>query len=66
MGIPLGQWSGSDAVNELHATIKEFNKVSTRQTHHLIVLTWAIVVLTLLMLLGLAFQIYLVLITFGK
>jgi hypothetical protein len=59
MGIPIGQWSGSDAVNELHETIKQFNEASSRQTKHLIVLTWAIVVLTIMMLIGLGVQIYL-------
>jgi hypothetical protein len=59
MGIPIGQWSGSDAINELHETIKQFNEASSRQTKHLIILTWAIVVLTIMMLIGLGVQIYL-------
>jgi hypothetical protein len=59
MGIPIGQWSGSDAVHELHETIKQFNEASSKQTKHLIILTWAIVVLTIMMLIGLGVQIYL-------
>jgi hypothetical protein len=59
MGIPIGQWSGSDAANELHETIKQFNEASSRQTKHLIILTWAIVILTIMLLIGLGVQIYL-------
>jgi len=66
MAIPLGQWSGSDATKELHDTIKEFNEASTRQTRHLIILTWAIVILTILMLIGLGVQIYLAWIALGS
>jgi hypothetical protein len=57
-GIPLGQWSGSDATDALHATIKEFNKETVRQTRTMIRLTYAIAVLTFIMLLGLALQVY--------
>jgi hypothetical protein len=63
MGIPIGQWSGSDAVNELHETIRQFNEANSKQTKHLIILTWAIVVLTIMMLIGLGVQIYLAWIT---
>jgi hypothetical protein len=66
MGIPLGQWSGSDATKELHDTIKEFNEASTRQTRHLTILTCAIVILTILMLIGLGVQIYLAWIALGS
>jgi hypothetical protein len=31
-GIPLGEWSGSDATRELHKTIKDFSDASSRQT----------------------------------
>ena len=59
MGITFGQWSGSDSIEELHKTIKEFNEASSKQTKQLIILTWAIAVLTILMLIGLVIQIYL-------
>ena len=49
MGIPIGQWSGSDAVNALHETIKQFNEATAKQTSWLLRLTWAIVVLTVVM-----------------
>jgi hypothetical protein len=58
-GIPLGQWSGSDATNTLHDTIRQFTEQSARQTRTLIRLTWAIVGLTVAMVLGLIVQIWL-------
>jgi hypothetical protein len=56
-GIPIGQWSGSDATNALHQTIRD----STRHTTQLLVLTWAIAALTLVMTIGLVVQIYIAL-----
>jgi hypothetical protein len=60
MNIPLGKWSGSDAVESLHASIKEFNAQSSKQTDQMLRLTWIMAVLTLVMMLGLVVQIYLV------
>jgi 4-hydroxybenzoate polyprenyltransferase len=60
MNIPLGKWSGSDATDALHASIKEFNAQSGRQTKQMLRLTWVMAVLTAVMLLGLVIQIYLV------
>jgi len=60
-GIPLGEWSGSDAVNALHETIKEFDRTSSRQTTAILRLTWTIAFLTLVMTIGLGVQIYLAL-----
>jgi hypothetical protein len=57
--ISVGELSGSDATNALHATIRQFTQDSTRQTTKLIGLTWAIVALTIVMLLGLFVQIWL-------
>ncbi len=59
MGIPLSQWSGSDATKELQETIKRFNVASANQTKQLLVLTLVIAILTSLMLIGLGVQIYL-------
>ena len=56
--IEVGEY-GADATRELHATIKQFTKDSTRQTTKLIGLTWAIAALTVAMLLGLIVQIWL-------
>jgi hypothetical protein len=58
-GIPLGQWSGSDATNALHETIQRYQETSSKQTAQMLRLTWAIAVLTFVMLIGLAVQIYL-------
>lgn len=56
-GIPLGEWSGSDATRELHATIKEFNEKSGKQTEQIIRLTKVIALLTFVMLLAVIAQI---------
>ena len=45
------------AVTDLIQTLKEFNKEASTQTQKLINLTWAIVILTILMLVGLIVQI---------
>ena len=56
--IPLGEWSGSDATNALHATIREFVDQSGKQTRTMIRLTWAIAILTVLMLVAVGIQIF--------
>jgi hypothetical protein len=58
-GIPLGQWSGSDAVEALHRAIDDHQKISGRQTTHMIRLTYAMLFLTIVMLFGLGIQIWL-------
>lgn len=60
-GIPLDQWSGASATNELHETIKAFNETASTQTRTLVRLTWALVGLTVVLVLGLAVQIVLAL-----
>jgi hypothetical protein len=52
---------GSWAVNLLHESIKEFNAQTSRQTEQMLRLTKVIVILTAVMLFGLAVQIYLAL-----
>jgi hypothetical protein len=59
MNIPLGQWSGSEATNALHETIRQHQEASNRQTRQLIVLTWVMAILTFVMTVGLVVQIYL-------
>ena len=58
-GIPLGQWSGSDATNALHQSIAAFNEATSKQTATLVRLTQILTVLTVAMTLGVAVQIYL-------
>jgi hypothetical protein len=60
-GIPLGQWSGSDATNALRESIEQFNAKTGRQTRWLLRLTWVIAFLTLVMAIGLGVQIYMAL-----
>jgi hypothetical protein len=67
-GIPLGEWSGSDAtkalhetISALHETIRAYQKESSRQTAQMIRVTWAIAVLTFVMLIAVGAQIYLAL-----
>ena len=47
--IPLGQWSGSDAIDRLRETIGALNKQSEKQNRTMVRLTWAILVLTIVM-----------------
>jgi hypothetical protein len=58
-GIPLEEWSGSGATKELHKSIREFNEVASKQTQTLTRLTWAIFILTAIMVIEVAVQIYL-------
>ena len=60
-GIPIGEWSGSDAVQALHRSIEEHQRTTARQTTHSIVLTWVMAGLTLVMTIGLGIQIWLAL-----
>lgn len=39
-GIPIGQWSGSDSVNDLHRTIIENEKSNTRNTYIVFFMTF--------------------------
>ncbi len=55
-GIPLGQWSGSDATKALHQSINEFNEVTSKQTRTIIRLTWAILFLTAVMTVAVILQ----------
>jgi hypothetical protein len=48
-GIPLGEWSGSDATNRLRETIEVSNLQTEKQTRTMLRLTWAILVLTFVM-----------------
>ena len=61
MNIPLEDWSGASATNELHETIKEFKQASHRSSQRMLGLTWAIVFLTLVMFLAVAAQVFLAL-----
>ena len=58
-GIPLGIWSGSDATDQLRTTILELNDTTARQTRQMIRLTWALVVMTGVLIVGLGYQIWL-------
>jgi len=60
-GIPIGQWSGSDATRELTEAIIKMNVASEKQTKKIIVLTWALTIMTGLMLVGLVVQVWLAL-----
>ena len=57
-GIPIDEWSGSDAVDALHDTIKDYQTVAEKQTRTLITLTRVIVFLTLVLIAGLGVQIW--------
>ena len=57
MSISLEDWSGSTPTKELNDIIKKYNETTNKQTNKMINLSWAIVVLTILMLVGLVIQI---------
>ena len=57
MNIPLDEWSGAKATKELHDTIKKFSEASSMQTRQMLRLTWAIVGLTIAMLVAVIVQI---------
>ena len=59
MNIPLKQWSGAGATENLQKIIEKFNETSTKQTREMIVLTRVIVFLTCVMLFAVGYQIYL-------
>lgn len=61
MNIPLGQWSGSDATDRLREAIEEANRLSSRQARLMIWLTVAILVLTAMMAVTSAVQVWLAL-----
>jgi hypothetical protein len=58
-GIPIGEFSGSDATKALQASIEKHQAESSRQTKQMIWLTWVIAALTVVMAVGVAVQIYL-------
>ena len=58
MGIPMGEWSGSDAVKELQRTIEKFNERTSKQTRWLLILTVVLTVLTAVMTFSVGWQIY--------
>lgn len=46
MGIPLGQWSGSDATERLRETVEKNSTETSRQNRWLLWMTGAILLLT--------------------
>jgi hypothetical protein len=58
-GVPIGDWPGANATNQLHKMIEEFNEPTKRQTNQMVVLTWIIAILTFLLFVGLIIQIWL-------
>ena len=50
--------SSTQATQELHDTIRQFNEVATKQTTTIIRLTWVIAFMTFVMLLEVAYQIW--------
>jgi hypothetical protein len=58
-GIPLGQWSGGDATEQLRASIEESNRLASRQARLMIWLTVAILFLSIVMAIAAAIQVWL-------
>ena len=57
--VPLPERMGSDATEALHATIQKFSEASDRQARRMILLTYAILFLTVVMLFSVGVQIWL-------
>ena len=58
-GIPLGEWSGSNATRELHESIRGFTEASNQSSRRMTQLTCAIVILTTVTLTAAGVQIIL-------
>jgi hypothetical protein len=56
-GIPLGQWSGSDATNALRETIERLSSAADAHTREMVRMTRWIMWLTVVMTVGVAAQI---------
>lgn len=56
-GIPLGQWSGSDATSALRETIERLSSAADAQTREMVRMTRWIMWLTVVMTVGVAAQI---------
>ena len=61
MNIPLDEWSGAGATKELHKTIVALNEATTKQTNAMVALTWAITIMTFVMMVGVGAQIFIAL-----
>jgi hypothetical protein len=58
-GVPLGEWSGSDATNRLRAVIEKQHEETVKQTTRMVLLTWAMFALTFVMVLATIIQVWL-------
>jgi hypothetical protein len=47
--IPMGEWSGSDATDQLRAVIEKHQEETARQTTKMVRLTWWMTFLTIVM-----------------
>jgi hypothetical protein len=56
-GLPVDEYSGAYATKALHETIKDFVRSSDHAARRMIRLTWAIAVLTVMMLVAVVTQI---------
>lgn len=65
-GIPLGQWSGSDATNALRETIERLSSAADAQTREMVRMTRWIMWLTVVMTVGVAAQIVIGLLAFNR
>ena len=58
-GIPLAQWSGSDATDQLRKVVEAANVATELNTRTIVRLTWALTVMTGVLVIGLVAQIWL-------
>jgi hypothetical protein len=60
-GIPLDEWFGASATKALHATMQEFVQATNQTSRRMVQPTWAIAVLTAMMVGAVMMQIVLAL-----
>jgi hypothetical protein len=58
-GVPLGEWSGSDATERLRAVIEKQHQEAAKQTTVMVRLTWAMFALTFVTVLATIIQVVL-------
>jgi uncharacterized membrane protein len=58
-GVPLGEWSGSDATERLRAVVEQQHKETAKQTRVMVRLTWAMFALTFVTVLATFIQVVL-------
>jgi len=65
-GVPLGEWSGSDATERLRSVIEKQHQEAAKQTTVIVRLTWAMFALTFVTVLATVIQVWLAYLALGR